>query len=79
MDEQPRPPRSHFFTLRLWRVEADSGRAEWRGKLQHVLSGESRYFQSWPALVTCLSALLSEQRREQRGAGDEERKEDEMF
>lgn len=79
MDDEPRPASSHLFTLRLWRAEAGDGQTEWRGKLQHVLSGESRYFQNWPALVASLHAMLSEQRREQRSAEDEECKEDEMI
>jgi hypothetical protein len=75
-EDQPHPLLSHFFTLRLWRVEADNGRAAWRGKLQHVLSGESRYFQDWPALVACLRVLLSEQDCQQTGADDDQRKQD---
>ena len=60
MDESPRRPPSYFFTLRLWLAEAGSGQPQWRGKLQHVPSGETRYFQDWPALVVCLGTLLPE-------------------
>ncbi|MEP7359098.1 MAG: hypothetical protein ABI847_17740 [Anaerolineales bacterium] len=51
---------SHLFSLRLWPVEAADGRTEWRGKLEHVPSGENRYFQGWTALITGLCALLPE-------------------
>jgi hypothetical protein len=70
MDDQSRLPPSYLFTLRLWRAEADDGRAEWRGQLRHVLSGECRYFQSWPALVACLGALLPEPGPTLPGAGE---------
>jgi hypothetical protein len=75
MNDGAHPPASHFFTLRLWRAEAGDGQTEWRGKLQHVLSGESRYFQNWPALVASLRGLLPES----RGAGGAEREEDAMI
>ena len=34
------------------------GESEWRGKAQHVLSGEARYFRDWPALVAFLLETL---------------------
>jgi hypothetical protein len=42
--------RSHLFTVRLWREPLGDGRTEWRLRVQHVLSGERRYFRDWPAL-----------------------------
>jgi hypothetical protein len=60
---------SHLFSLRLWRVVAADGRTEWQGKLQYVPSGETRYFQSWTAMVTSLCALLPESGRAPLGAG----------
>lgn len=38
---------THLFTVRLWAEELDYGKAEWRGKVTHVLSGETRYFREW--------------------------------
>lgn len=58
-----RPP--HVFTLRMWPEELGDGRVDWRGKIQHVNSGEVRYFRDWPALEAFLDGLL-------RG-GEEER------
>jgi hypothetical protein len=49
---------SHLFTLRVWLEELGDGRAEWRGQLQHVLSGETRYFREWPTLLALLLAML---------------------
>ena len=34
---------SHLFTLRVWAEEIGDNQQEWRGKLQHVPSGETRY------------------------------------
>ena len=42
---------SHLFTVRLWREELEEGRYEWRGKVQHALSGETRYFRRWEDLI----------------------------
>jgi hypothetical protein len=45
---------SHLFTVRVWREELGAGRVEWRGKVQHALSGEARYFREWAELITFL-------------------------
>ncbi|MFQ6102463.1 MAG: hypothetical protein ACE5OS_14720 [Anaerolineae bacterium] len=50
--------RSHLFTLRLWPEELGDGRTEWRGKVQHVTSGEARYFRDWSTLIAHLLAML---------------------
>lgn len=50
---------SHLFTLRLWREELGGGDAEWRGKVQHVTSGEVRYFRDWSMLIAFLVQVLS--------------------
>lgn len=42
---------SHLFTVRVWREEMGNGRVEWRGKVQHALSGEARYFREWAELI----------------------------
>ncbi len=49
---------SHLFTVRLWQEELDDGQTELRGKVQHVSSGEARYFRDWPTLIAFLLALL---------------------
>lgn len=50
--------RSHLFTVRLWLEELGEGCSEWRGKVQHVVSGEVRYFHDWPGLVACIQEML---------------------
>ena len=52
MDTDQRYPSTHLFTLRVWLEDLDDGQSEPRGKVQHVLSGEARYFRDWDTLVT---------------------------
>ena len=59
MEMKRQQPLSHLFTVRLWRKELGDGQTELRGKVQHVSSGEVRYFRDWPALIAFLLALLS--------------------
>ena len=55
-------PRSHLFTVRLWREEIGGGAFEMRMQVKHVLSGETRYFRFWPDVERFL--LLTVQRLE---------------
>jgi hypothetical protein len=59
-DAQGLLQRSHLFTVRLWAEPVDDGGHEWRGRVQHVLSGERRYFRNWPALERYLMEKLKE-------------------
>lgn len=52
-------PRSHLFMVRVWLEDLGDGKAEWRGQVKHVLSGEVRYFREWSALVDHLIAMLA--------------------
>ena len=49
---------SHLFMLRLWPEELGSGQVDWRGSVQHVNSGEVRYFRSWPTFEAFVDELL---------------------
>ena len=60
MDRRYRHQQSHLFTVRMWQEELGEGQAEWRGKVQHVQSGEVRYFRQWSALVASLERMLAE-------------------
>jgi hypothetical protein len=46
------PHRSQLFTVRVQLEDLGDGRSEWRGKVQHTLSGEACYFRDWQTLVT---------------------------
>ncbi len=50
--------RTHLFTMRMWAEALGDGQIEWRGKVQHVLSGEARYFRDWDTLITYLQDML---------------------
>ena len=50
--------RTHLFTMRMWAEVLGDGQIEWRGKVQHVLSGEARYFRAWDTLITYLQDML---------------------
>jgi hypothetical protein len=58
MEPEPLRPRSHLFTVRLWLEPLGDGQAEWRGKVQHMPSGEAQYVRDWPALKAFLERLL---------------------
>lgn len=49
---------SHLFTVRVWREELEAGRVEWRGKVLHVLTDESRYFRRWADLIAFVQSKI---------------------
>jgi len=49
---------SHLFTLRIWLEDVGGGKTVWRGKVQHVSSGEVRYVHDWPALEGFIERML---------------------
>ena len=60
MDYSSHSHRSYLFTVRVWKEEIGTDKAEWRGKVQLVTSGEVRYFREWEALAPLLANMLSE-------------------
>lgn len=63
-DEKRALRSSHLFTVRVWQEGLGGGRAEWRGQVRHVASGETSYFRDWPTLVSLLIKMLSHQEDE---------------
>jgi hypothetical protein len=59
MEHERQHPQSHLFTLRLWEEALDEGKAEWRGRVQELASGETAFFRDWPGLVATLSRLIA--------------------
>lgn len=51
---------SILFTVRVWRERVGDERTEMRGKVQHVLTGETRYFRDWQTLQAFVAAELAE-------------------
>ena len=56
---------SQLFSLRLWREPAESAQlaqaGELRMQVKHLLSGETRYFRDWQALIVYLETNLDQQ------------------
>lgn len=50
--------RSQLFTLRLWLEDLGAGQTDWRGKVQHVNSGETLYFRDWETLKAFVEERL---------------------
>ena len=49
---------SELFTVRLWREQLND-HWEWRGKVQHVTTGEVRYFREWEMLIAFIREALT--------------------
>jgi len=58
MPQQTQSPPSYLFTVRVWQHEVDEETQEWRGRIHHVESGQTRYFRDWAALIPVLLAML---------------------
>lgn len=71
-DDTDRPGQgSHLFMLRFWPEDIGNGQTDWRGKIQHVNSGEVRYFRDWGTLRGFVEALLLEEKEiDTRGVED---------
>ena len=52
---------SQLVILRMWQENLGESQLEWRGKVQHVATGEALYFRDWSGLITCLQQLLRNQ------------------
>jgi hypothetical protein len=48
-----------LFTVKLWREVLDEKQTEWRGKIQHVGSGEVRYFRDWTHMMEFIDDVLT--------------------
>ena len=59
-ERHERARRSELFTVQLWREDLGDNRTEWRGKVQHVQTGEAFYFREWSVLVASLLKMLPE-------------------
>ncbi|MBM4460780.1 MAG: hypothetical protein FJ011_23980 [Chloroflexi bacterium] len=59
MDHNRLPHQSELFTVRLWPEELGEGQFEWRGRVQHALSGQTGYFREWSGLIAFLTQALA--------------------
>ena len=51
---------SQLFTVRLWLEECGNDQSEIRAQVQHILSGETRYFRDWAKMAAYMKAKLQE-------------------
>lgn len=56
----PETDQSQLFVVRLWQENAQDDSVEYRGRVQHVLSGETRHFRTWTALVEFLITQIEQ-------------------
>jgi hypothetical protein len=58
MNERQAQHDTQLFSIRLWPEDLGNGRAEWRGQVRHLPTGETHYFREWPVLVSFLQDAL---------------------
>ena len=59
MEETPAPEIPfESFTVRIWLERVGAGKTEWRGRIQHALSGETHYFREWNSLIDQVQSML---------------------
>ncbi len=58
----PRLKQTHTFIVRLWLEDGKPGKAEWRGTIVCVQTGERVYFRQLPKLQEKITRLIEEQR-----------------
>ena len=59
LDNQHHHSPSQFFTLRIWLESLGNGQSETRLQVRHVLTGETRYFREWAALIAYVTERLA--------------------
>ncbi len=69
--QQEQHPRSYLFTLRVWQEVLGDGKAEWRGRVHGVTSGDTLFFRDWPGLVSTLQRLIEKAPSEQESASND--------
>lgn len=57
----PHLKQSHTFIVRLWLEDGKPGKAEWRGTIVCVQTGELQYFRSLAGLEEKLARLIEDQ------------------
>jgi len=55
------PPYAHAFVVKLWleRREIEGAQPEWRGRIDHVQSGERVYFRDIAVITDFVQAFLN--------------------
>ena len=61
MESSSQPWESDLFLVRVWMVEGADGSVGWRGRVQHVVSGETHTYSNWSELLDWLTTMLGHQ------------------
>ncbi|HUG16712.1 MAG TPA: hypothetical protein VMM78_17030 [Thermomicrobiales bacterium] len=64
-------PRTHLFSLRLWRVDTPTG-AEYRGSVRDVVNGAWRHFRDWSDAQSFIVERVEECERERELIANED-------
>lgn len=59
MNNNQRHQPSDLFKVRLWAEVVGDGQQEYRGTVQHVVSGEARHFRDWSTLEAFLVEIMN--------------------
>jgi hypothetical protein len=54
-------PQAQLFTLRIWVTNQDEASLDWRGRLQHIQSGEVQHCRDWDTFVGYVEETLRNQ------------------
>lgn len=71
-DAGPPVRRSQLFMVRMWPEDLGGGQTDWRGSVQHVNSGEVRYFRDWPTLEAFVEGQIHTYDEARPGTGEDE-------
>lgn len=73
MAKETSHPANQLFTVRFWLEGLGDGQREWRGRVQHIGTGETIYFRDWDELLKFFrnnlnGAIKSESNQDQGGS-----------
>jgi hypothetical protein len=54
-------PQVQIFTLRIWVIGQKDATLEWRGRIQHIQSGEVQYCRDWDRFIAYVEEMLLNQ------------------
>jgi hypothetical protein len=54
-------PQAQLFTLRIWITKQKSDILEWRGRIEHVQSGEVEFCRNWETFIAYVERMLRNQ------------------
>jgi hypothetical protein len=64
-DKESQPGQSsHLFTLRFWLEDLGNNQFDWRGRIQHVNSGEVIYFRNCEMLEAFIEGWLNKSKEQ---------------